>query len=160
MNPRLLTSIGLALLCAETGWGTTAAAQDAAAQSNELVFALVVNRIFNQGALGLIDDLMAKDVSSDGVPLGRESFKAMIRDLHADRPDFKLTVHDVTATGEVVLGHVTQGEGGALESRIVMLRVDHGWVTEIWNWPDQPPSSSRLGARTPVLPLRHRSAPP
>jgi len=160
VNPRLLTSIGLALLCAETGWGTTAAAQDAAAQSNELVFALVVNRIFNQGALGLIDDLMAKEVSSDGVPLGRESFKAMIRDLHADRPDFKLTVHDVTATEEVVLGHVTQAEGGALESRIIMLRIDHGWVTEIWNWPDQPPSSSRLGARTPVLPLRHRSAPP
>lgn len=160
MSPRLLTSIGLALLCAETGWGTTAAAQDAAAQSNELVFALVVNRIFNQGALGLIDDLMAKDVSSNGVPLGREGFKATIKALRTDRPDFKLTVHDVTATEEVVLGHVTQAEGGALESRIVMLRIDHGWVTEIWNWPDQPPSSSRLGARTPVLPLRHRSAPP
>jgi hypothetical protein len=160
VNPRLLTSIGLALLCAETGWGATAAAQDAAAQSNEIVFALVVNRIFNQGALGLIDDLMAKDLSSDGVPVGREGFKAMIKDLHADRPDFKLTVHDVTATEEVVLGHVTQAERGALESRIIMLRIDHGWVTEIWNWPDQPSSPVSLGARTPVRGSGQRSGPP
>ena len=152
MTARWLASMGLALVCAEAGWRTTAAAQNAVVQSNELVFALVVNRIFNQGALGLIDDLMAKDVSSDGVPLGREGFKAMIKDLHADRPDFKLTVHDVTATEEVVLGHVTQAEGGALESRIIMLRIDQGWVTEIWSWPDQPPSSLRLGAQTPVRP--------
>ena len=152
MTARWLASMGLALVCAEAGWRTTAAAQNAVVQSNELVFALVVNRIFNQGALGLIDDLMAKDVSSDGVPLGREGFKAMIKDLHADRPDFKLTVHDVTATEEVVLGHVTQAEGGALESRIIMLRIDQGWVTEIWSWPDQPPSPLRLGAQTPVRP--------
>ena len=160
MNPRMLSSIGLAVLCAATGWGSTAAAQDAAAQSNELVFALVVNRIFNQGALGLIDDLMAKDVSVNGVPVGRDGFKTMVKDLRADRPDFKLTVHDVAATEPLVLGHVTQAESGTLENRIVMLRIDHGRVTEIWNWPDQPPPSLRLGARTPVLPLRQRSAPP
>jgi predicted SnoaL-like aldol condensation-catalyzing enzyme len=160
VNPRWLTSIGLALACAATGRGTTAAAQDAAAQSNELVFALVVNRIFNQGALSLIDDLVTKDVSTDGVPLGRDGFKTMIKDLRANRPDFKLTVHDVAATDELVLGHVTQAEGGAFESRVIMLRIDHGWVTEIWNWPDQPPSSVRLGARTPVRALGQRSAPP
>jgi predicted SnoaL-like aldol condensation-catalyzing enzyme len=160
VTPRCLTSIGLAVACAATGCGTTVAAQDAAEQSNELLFALVVNRIFNQGALSLIDDLVAKDVSSDGVPVGREGFKAMIKDLRADRPDFKLTVHDVAATEELVLGHVTQAEGGALQSRVIMLRIDHGWVTEIWNWPDQPPSSVRLGARTPVRASGQRSAPP
>jgi hypothetical protein len=145
---RWLASMGLALLCAETGGSTTAAAQDTAAQSNELVFALVVNRIFNQGALSLIDDLMAKDVSADGVPLGREGFKALIKDLRADQPDFKLTVHDVAATEELVLGHVTQAESGTLERRIILLRIDRGWVTEVWSWPDQPPSSLRLGARS------------
>ena len=154
MTPRWLASMGLALLCAETGWCTTAAAQDAAAQSNELVFALVVNRIFNQGALSLVDDLLAKDVSTNGVPLGREGFKAMIKDLRAGRPDFKLTVHDVAATEELVLGHVTQAGGGTLQGRVILLRIDRGWVTEIWSWPDQPPSSLGLGARTPVLPLR------
>ena len=160
MTARWLASMGLALVCAEAGLHTTAAAQNAVAQSNELVFALVVNRIFNQGALSLIDDLVAKDVSSDGVPVGREGFKAMIKDLRADRPDFKLTVHDVSATEEVVLGHVTQAEGGRLKSRVIMLRIDHGWVTEIWNWPDQPPSSVRLGARTPVRASGQRSAAP
>lgn len=139
MTPRWLASMGLALLCAETGWGTTAAAQDAAAQSNEIVFALVVNRIFNEGALSLIDDVIANDVSANGVPLGREGFKALIKDLRADRPDFKLTVHDVAATEELVLGHVSQAEGGVLEHRIMLLRIDRGWVTEIWSWPDQPP---------------------
>ena len=118
------------------------------AQSSELVFALVVNRIFNQGALSLIDDLMAKDVSANGVPLGREGFKALIKDLRADRPDFKLTVHDVAATKELALGHVTQAAGGTLERRVILLRMDRGWVTEIWSWPDQPPSSLRLGARS------------
>jgi len=146
MTARWLASMGLALVCAEAGWHTTAAAQNAVAQSNELVFALVVNRIFNQGALSVVDDLFAKDVSTNGVPLGREGFKAMIKDLRAGRPDFKLTVHDVTATEEVVLGHVTQTEDGALESRIIMLRIDRGWVTEIWSWPDHPASSLRLSA--------------
>jgi len=140
--------MGLAVLSAAISWCTTAAAQDAAVQSNELVFALVVNRIFNQGALSLIDDVMAKDVSTNGVPLGREGFKAMIKDLRADRPDFKLMVHDVAATEEFVLGHVTQAESGTLERRIILLRIDRGWVTEVWSWPDQPPSSLRLGARS------------
>jgi len=140
--------MGLAVLSAAISWCTTAAAQDAAVQSNELVFALVVNRIFNQGALSLIDDVMAKDVSTNGVALGREGFKAMIKDLRADRPDFKLTVHDVAATEEFVLGHVTQAESGTLERRIILLRIDRGWVTEVWSWPDQPPSSLRLGARS------------
>jgi len=140
--------MGLAVLSAAISWCTTAAAQDAAVQSNELVFALVVNRIFNQGALSLIDDVMAKDVSTNGVALGREGFKAMIKDLRADRPDFKLTVHDVAATEEFVLGHVTQAESGTLERRIILLRIDRGWVTEVWNWPDQPPSPLRLGARS------------
>jgi hypothetical protein len=147
VSPRWLASMGLALLCAEAGWHTTAAAQNAVAQSNELVFALVVNRIFNQGALSLVDDLLAKDVSTNGVPLGREGFKAMIKDLRAGQPDFKLTVHDVAATEELVLGHVTQAGGGILQSRVILLRIDRGWVTEIWSWPDQPPSSLRLGAR-------------
>jgi len=147
VTARWLASMGLALLCAEGGRCTTAAAQDAVVQSNELVFALVVNRIFNQGALSLVDDLLAKDVSANGVPLGREGFKAMIKDLRAGRPDFKLTVHDVAATEELVLGHVTQVEGGMLRSCIILLRIGGGWVTEIWSWPDQPPSSVRLSAR-------------
>lgn len=146
MTARWLASMGLALVCAEAGWHPPAAAQNAVAQSNELVFALVVNRIFNQGALSLVNDLLAKDVSTNGVPLGREGFKMMIKDLRG-RPDFKLTVHDVGVTEGLVLGHVTQAGGGILQSRVILLRIDHGWVTEIWSWPDQPPSSLRLGAR-------------
>ena len=57
-----LAPIVLALLWAGSGWNTTASAQDADALDNKLVFAVVVNQIFNQGRLALVGDFMAKDV--------------------------------------------------------------------------------------------------
>jgi hypothetical protein len=56
-----LAPMTLALLCAGSGWRTTASAQNADAQKNRLVFAVVVHQIFNQGNLALVDDVMAVD---------------------------------------------------------------------------------------------------
>jgi predicted SnoaL-like aldol condensation-catalyzing enzyme len=148
--------MALALLCAGSGWNTTASAQDADAQDNKLVFAVVVNQIFNQGKLALVGDFMAKDVTINGVPLGRDGYKALVKDLRTTEPDLKLTVDDVVTQGDRVIGHVTQTGGGSSERRIMLLRIDHGLVQEHWSWPAQPgqprPFGGLEGTRLPVIP--------
>jgi predicted SnoaL-like aldol condensation-catalyzing enzyme len=124
----------LALVCAGSGWSTTASAQAAEAPNNKLVFAVVVNQIFNQGQLALVDDVVAKNVTNNGTPLGRDGFKALVRDLRGIAPDFKLTIDDVMARGDRVIGHLTQRAGGVTESRTILLRIDGGLVQEHWSW--------------------------
>ena len=124
----------LALLCAGSGWSTTASAQDADAPNNKLVFAVVVHQIFNQGQLALVDDVVAKNVTNNGTPLGRDGFKTLVRDLRGIAPDFKLTIDDVMARGDRVIGHLTQRAGGVTESRTILLRIDDGLVQEHWSW--------------------------
>jgi predicted SnoaL-like aldol condensation-catalyzing enzyme len=145
-----MASMTLALLCAGSGWSTTVSAQDADAQkNNKLVFAVVMRQIFNQGDLALVDDFVAKDVTNNGAPLGRDGFKTMVKDLRTIAPDLKLTVDDVVTQGDRVIGHVTQEGGGALESRIILLRIDDGVVHEYWSWLAQPglrPFGLRAGA--------------
>jgi predicted SnoaL-like aldol condensation-catalyzing enzyme len=148
--------MALALLCAGSGWNTTASAQDADAQDNKLVFAVVVNQIFNEGKLALVGDFMAKDVTINGVPLGRDGYKALVKDLRTTEPDLKLTVDDVVTQGDRVIGHVTQTGGGTSERRIILLRIDDGLVQEHWSWPVQPglsrPFDGLEGARLPTIP--------
>ena len=150
-----MASMTLALLCAGSGWSTTVSAQDADAQkNNKLVFAVVVNQIFNKGDLALVDAFVAKDLTNNGAPLGRDGFKTMVKDLRTIAPDLKLTVDDVVTQGDRVIGHVTQMGGGASESRIILLRIDDGVVQEYWSWAAQPgvrPFGLRTGAaREPV----------
>lgn len=148
MSKGRLGPITLVLFCAASGWSTTASAQDADAQSNKLIFAVVVNQIFNRGNLALVDDFMAKDITNNGTPLGRDGFKALVKDLRATAPDFKLKVDDVVTKGDRVFGYVTQTGGGASENRIILLRIDDGLVQEHWSWVTQPglPRPFGLGA--------------
>ena len=147
MSKRWLAPITLALVCAGSGWSTTASGQEADTQNNKLVFAVVVRQIFNQGNLALADDFMAKDVTNNGAPLGREGFKALVQDLRAIAPDLTLTVDDVVTQGDRVIGHVTQMGGGASESRIILLRIHDGLVQEYWSWAAQPAVSRPFGLR-------------
>ena len=156
MSKHWLSPMALALLCAGSGWNTTASAQETDAQNNKLVFAVVVNQIFNQGKLALVGDFMAKDVTNNGMPLGRDGFKALVKDLRTTAPDLKLTVDDVATQGDLVLGHVTQTGGSASERRIILLRIDDGLVQEHWSWPAQPgwprPFDGLEGTRLPAIP--------
>jgi predicted SnoaL-like aldol condensation-catalyzing enzyme len=143
-----LAPMTLALLCAASGWSTTASAQNADAQNNKLIFAVMVKQIFSQGNLAMVDDFMAKDVTNNGAPLGRDGFKALVQDLRATAPDLKLTVDDVVTQGDRVIGKVTQTGGGASESRIILLQIDDGLVHEYSSWVTQPglPRPFGLGA--------------
>jgi len=151
-----LAPMALALLCVGSGWNATASAHGVDALNNKLVFAAVVNQIFNQGKLALVGDVMAKDVTSNGMPLGRDGFKALVKDLRTTAPDLKLTVDDVAIQGDRVIGHVTQTGGGASERRIILLKIDDGLVQEHWSWPAQPglpgPFDRLEGTRLPAIP--------
>jgi len=148
----------LALLFTGSGWSTTASAQDGETQNNKLVFAVVVHEIFNHGNLALADDFLAKDVTNNGAPLGRDGFKTLVRDLRGIAPDFKLTIDDVMARGDRVIGHVTQLGGGASESRIILLRIDDGLVQEYWSWATQPAVPRSFGLRAAAAPQPTASA--
>ena len=150
MSNRWLASMTLALLCAASGWSTTASAQEADAQNNKLVFAVVVKQIFNQGNLALVDEFMARDVTNNGAPLGRDGFKGLVRDLRTIAPDLELTVNDVVTRGDRVIGHVTQVGGGASEDRVILLRIDDGIVREYWSWAAEPGLSHPFGHRAGV----------
>jgi predicted SnoaL-like aldol condensation-catalyzing enzyme len=158
VSKRWLAPITLALLCAASGWSTTASAQDADAQNNKLVLAVVVRQIFNQGNLALVDDFMAKDVTNNGAPLGRDGFKALVRDLRTIAPDLELRVEDVVTRGDRVIGHVTQIGGGASEDRIILLRIDDGVVHEYWSWAAEPGLPRSFGHRVGEAPQPTASA--
>ncbi len=136
MSKGWLTPMTALLLYAGSGWSAAAAAQDADPLDNKLVFAVVVNRIFNRGNLALVDDFMAKDVTSNGAPLGRAGFKTLVKELRSMMPDFKLTVDEVVIQGDRVIGHVTQTGGGTSTRGIILLRIHDGLVQEQWTWPD------------------------
>src|SRR5882724_844138 len=138
VSKRWLAPMTLALLCAGSGWRTTASAQDADAQNSKLVFAVVMRQIFNQGNLALVDDFVAEDVTNNGAPLGRDGFKTLVKDLRTIAPDLKIRVDEVVTRGDRLIGHVTQMGGGASEGRIILLRIDGGVVHEYWSWAAQP----------------------
>jgi predicted SnoaL-like aldol condensation-catalyzing enzyme len=128
--------MAVALLGTAGARGSYAVAQGDPGDDNKLVFAIVVDQIFNRGNLALADAFVAKDVISNGLPVGRDGFKTMIHELHTSSPDLKLTVSYVMSRGDRVIGHVIQIDHGLSEGRVILLRIDDGLVTEQWDWPD------------------------
>ena len=47
---------------------------------------------------------MARDVTNNGAPLGRDGFKGLVKDLRTIAPDLTLTVDDVVTQGDRVIG--------------------------------------------------------
>jgi hypothetical protein len=126
--------MSLALLCTGSGWSTAALAQNTDVENNKLVLAVVVRQIFNQGNLALADDFVAEDVTNNGAPLGRDGFKALVRDLRTVGRDLALTVDEVAIQGGRVIGYATQKGGAASERRIIVLTIDDGLVREYRSW--------------------------
>lgn len=133
MTNTWLARMSLALLCTGSGW-STASAQNTDAENNKLVLAVVVRQIFNQGNLALADDFVAEDVTNNGALLGRDGFKALVRDLRTVGRDPALTVDDVAIQGGRVIGYVTQKGGAPSERRIIALTIDDGLVREYRSW--------------------------
>lgn len=149
MKTRMAT-IGLALaaMAAWSGATTTVAAQDA--EQNRAMFTVIVNQVFNAGDLGLVDDLVAKDVTRDGAPLGRDGFKTMVQDLRAKSPGYKLQIADLATDGDRVVGRVTETGGAGVTSQLIVLRIADGQVKEYWSLADDPALRQQFGLTTPT----------
>ena len=133
------------MLSAAAAWTSPAAAQDA--EQNKALFTVVVNQVFNHGDLALADDLIAKNVTHNGSPQGRDSFKKMVTEQREQTASAPYTVADVVADGDRVVGRLTR-TGGAAE--IMVLRIQDGQVTEHWNMADEPSLRAQFGLSAPA----------
>jgi predicted ester cyclase len=141
-----IAAVGLAVgaLVALGGASSTASAQDA--DQNKALFTVVVNQVYNAGDLALADDLVAKDVTNNGTPFGREAFKAMVKDQRAHAPGRQLRVDDLVTDGDRVIGRVTEtGVASGATSEILVFRIRDGQVVEQWTMADAPALRQQFG---------------
>jgi predicted SnoaL-like aldol condensation-catalyzing enzyme len=136
-----IAAVGLAVV-ALAGAASSASAQDA--EQNKTLFTVVVNQVYNGGDLALVDDLVAKNVSNNGAPLGRDGFKTLVKDERAKDPSRKLKVDDLVADGDRVIGRLTASSGAG---QILVLRIQDGQVTEQWTMADEPATRKQFGLR-------------
>jgi predicted ester cyclase len=137
----MIAAAGLAVM-ALAGAASSASAQDA--DQNKTLFTVVVNQVYNGGDLALVDDLVSKNVSSNGAPLGREGYKTMVKDERAKDPSRKLKVDDLVTDGDRVIGRLSSSTGSG---EILVLRIQDGQVTEQWTMADEPALRKQFGLK-------------
>jgi predicted ester cyclase len=81
-------------------------------EQNKINFRRIPEEIFNKGNLALADELFAANYTehvplAPGWPPGLAGFKQFVTVLRAAFPDFHLTVEDMIAEGDRVVGRVT-----------------------------------------------------
>ena len=136
-----IAAVGLAVV-ALAGATSKASAQDA--DQNKTLFTIVVNQVYNGGDLALIDDLVSKNVSHNGTPLGREGYKALVKDERTKDPSRKLTVNELVTDGDRVIGRLSSSTGSG---EILVLRIQDGQVTEQWTMADEPALRKQFGLK-------------
>jgi predicted SnoaL-like aldol condensation-catalyzing enzyme len=138
-----ITAVGLALgaVVALSGATSMASAQDA--DQNKALFTVVVNQVYNAGDLALADDLVAKGITNNGAPMGREAFKAAAKEQRAAGRQLK--VDELVADGDRVIGRVTQTAAGQTTSQILVFKIEDGQVTEQWTMADAPALRQQFG---------------
>ena len=136
-----IAAVGLAAM-ALAGAATSGSAQDV--EQNKTLFTIVVNQVYNAGDLALVDDLVAKNVSNNGAPLGRDGFKALVKDQRAKDPGRQLKVDDLVTDGDRVIGRLAASSGGG---EILVLRIKDGQVAEQWTMADEPALRKQFGLR-------------
>jgi predicted ester cyclase len=137
----MIAAAGLAVM-ALAGAASSASAQDA--DQNKTLFTVVVNQVYNGGDLALIDDLVASNVSNNGAPLGRDGFKALVKDERARDPARKFKVDDLVTDGDRVIGRLSASSGSG---EILVLRIKDGQVTEQWTMADEPALRKQFGLK-------------
>jgi predicted ester cyclase len=133
-----IAAVGLALV-ALTG---TASAQDA--EQNKTLFTVVVNQVWNTGDLALVDGLVAENVTNNGAPLGRDGFKALVKEARERTPDLQYKVDDMAVDGDRVIGRLT---AASTPGEIMILRIRDNQVTELWTMADEPGLRKQFGLR-------------
>jgi len=81
-------------------------------EQNKALFRKMVEGVFNQGNIGLVDEILTPDFVEHeelppGIPTGREGVKQLTSMLRSAFPDFKATIEDMVAEGDKVVVRMT-----------------------------------------------------
>ena len=132
-------------------------------EQNKAIARQLIEEVFNQGNISLIDTLLATDFIEHeelppGVPSGREAPKQLTTMLRSAFPDFKATINDLIAEDDKVVIHMTwngtqQGEfmgipptGKRISIGIFdILRIAEGQIVEHWGLMDSMAMMQQLG---------------
>jgi predicted ester cyclase len=136
--------VGLAVGAMVALSGATSVASAQNAEQNKALFTVVVNQVYNAGDLALADDLIAKGVTNNGTELGRDGFKAMVKEQRATGRQLK--VDELVADGDRVIGRVSgSASAGLPATQIMILRIRDGQVVEQWTMNDAPALRQQFG---------------
>lgn len=133
-------------------------------EQNKAIARQLIEEVFNQGNISLIDTLLATDFIEHeelppGIPSGREGVKLATTMLHSAFPDFKATIEDVIVEGDKValrliwrgtqkgefMGMPPTGKRFAI-TVFDILRVAEGKIVEHWGLTDNMGMMQQLGA--------------
>jgi steroid delta-isomerase-like uncharacterized protein len=124
------------------------------------LFRQAIDRGWNQGDLGAIDELFAEDFveHQPGIAPGREGVKGSIRFLRTAFPDLRLAVQDVAAEGDRVWLRISAtgthagpfGEAPATGRTfridvIDVARIARGRIVEHWGVADRTSLAQQIG---------------
>jgi steroid delta-isomerase-like uncharacterized protein len=81
-------------------------------EENKAHYGCILEELFNQGDLALVDELVAPDFLNHEVPPGMPdrgpaSTRQLVKMLHTAFPDLHFTIEDLVAEGDTVAGRVS-----------------------------------------------------
>jgi len=131
-------------------------------EQNKTVFRRIVEEVFNQGKLATADELGTEYMEHSPAPgqaPGIDGFKQMVQMFRGAFPDLRITIEDLIAEGDRVVGRMTtsgthRGEFMGLAptgkrftiSEIHILRFANGKILEHWGVADDLGMMQQLGA--------------
>jgi len=134
------------------------------AEQNKAVFRRFVEEVFNQGNIGLVDEIFTPNFAEreelpPGFPPGREGVKQLTRVLRQAFPDFKATIEDMLADGDKIVVRMSwrgtqRGEfmgippsGKSVSFGVIdIVRFEGGKFAEHWGLWDSTKMMQQIGA--------------
>ncbi|MFN2197427.1 MAG: ester cyclase [Anaerolineales bacterium] len=134
------------------------------AEQNKALFRRFVEEFFNQGNIGLVDEIVKPNFAEreelpPGFPTGREGVKQLTMVLRTAFPDFKATIEDMIAEGDKVVVRMTwrgthKGEflgvppsGKSVSFEVIdIVRFEGGKFAEHWGLWDSTKMMQQIGA--------------
>lgn len=123
-------------------------------EQNKAIERRLLDEVYSQGNLEVIDELVASDfvghgAAADGGDQGREAYRQFVVEMRTAFPDFKMTVEDQVAEGDKVVtrfrargthagpfqGIPPAGKQGEISGTIID-RIADGKIIECWSSAD------------------------
>ena len=141
-------------------------------EDNKAVVRRFADEVWNRGDLAVLDDLVTRDVTRNGQPVGIDGLRGLVTTIRAGLPDLQGQIVDPIAEGDkVVWRYVTRGThqgpllgvpatGKGVEfTGTATLRLADGQIAEIWDNADALALLQQIGAVPPIGHTGETSAP-